>query len=180
MSKLKVINLIAGPGAGKSTTRAGLFNLMKTEAENCEETTEFAKDVTWDETQVLLSDALYVLANQNRRLTRLQGKVEWAISDSPLILSIHYVTPEYLPKTFRELVLELWNTYDNYNVVIERVKPYNPIGRNQTADEAKKIDSDILHILELYDIPFLSVPGDKQAPETIYKMIKNNAWDTII
>ncbi len=171
MPKLKVINLFAGPGAGKSTTRAGLFNLMKLAGINTEEVTEFAKDVTWDENQTLLADQLFVLANQNRRLFRLANKVEWAVSDSPILLSINYKTPEYLPKTFADLVFELWATYDNYNFFIERSKPYNPIGRNQTAEEAAEIDRKIVNMLDEHSIKYMTVKGGPEADRAIFSMV---------
>lgn len=38
--KLKVINLIAGPGAGKSTTAAGVFSRLKFNDINCELVTD--------------------------------------------------------------------------------------------------------------------------------------------
>ena len=40
---MKVINLFAGPGAGKSTTAAGLFHLMKIAGMNVELVTEFSR-----------------------------------------------------------------------------------------------------------------------------------------
>jgi hypothetical protein len=168
--KLKVINLFAGPGAGKSTTRAGLYNIMKTMDLNVEEVTEYAKDVTWDETQVLLADQLFVLANQNRRLTRLRNKVDVAISDSPLLLTINYVSADYLPTHFRKMALELWDTYSNFNFFIERTKKYNPIGRNQTEEEAREIDENIKAMLNSQDIPFVSVKGDPHAPRAIFEI----------
>lgn len=145
--KLKVINLFAGPGAGKSTARAGLFNLMKVAGINCEEVTEYAKDVTWEGHLSKLSDQLYILAKQNRKLERLRDKVEWVISDSPLLLSLHYAPIEYFPKTFQDLVKEIWESYDNYNFFIDRTKAYNPIGRNQTEEQAKVIDQQIQEML---------------------------------
>ena len=97
MNKLKVINLFAGPGAGKSTTRAGLFYLMKQNRYNVEETTEYAKDLTRDKDVSILSDQLYILAKQNRKLNRLQGKVDYALTDAPLLLNVHYTPIDYLP-----------------------------------------------------------------------------------
>lgn len=167
-SRLKVINLLGGPGSGKSTTRAGLFNLMKVNDINCEEVTEYAKDVTWDESQPMLSDQLFVLANQQRRLFRLQNKVEWAISDSPLLLSIHYVTPEYLPKSFSNLVFELWESYENFNFFIERRKRYNPVGRNQSEMEAVEIDKNIRRMLEENGIPYTSIEGNPDSSKQIF------------
>lgn len=167
LNKLKVINLISGPGAGKSTIRAGIFNLMKNAGKNVEETTEYAKDLTWDESQAVLSDQLFILANQNRRLDRLKNKVEWVVTDAPLILSINYVMPHYLPQSFTNLAFELWNTYENINVFIKRVKPYNPIGRNQTKEGAMHIDSNIRYMLNQYSIRYIEVEGDSMAHYTI-------------
>ena len=172
MEKLKVINLLAGPGAGKSTTRAGLFYKMKTEKILCEEVTEYAKDVTWDENFSVLSDQLFVLANQNRRLDRLKGKVDWVISDSPLLLSIHYATPDYLPSTFRNLAFDLWNSYDNYNFFIKRTKAYVQSGRTQTESEAREIDDNILRLLHLYGIPHVEIDGGPDAPDKIVANLK--------
>ena len=161
MEKLKVINLFGGPGTGKSTTRADLFRLMKQNQLPVEEVTEFAKDVTWDQNLALFSDQLFVLANQNRRLERLRNKVEWAVSDSPILLGIHYITPDYLPRTFKDLVFELWDTYDNYNFYIERTKPYVQVGRNQ-------IDANILEMLDSRGIPYTKVKCGETAAAEIY------------
>jgi ATP:corrinoid adenosyltransferase len=67
---MKVINIFAGPCAGKSTTAAGLFYLMKVSGYNVELVTEYAKDMTWEGRHNILGDQLYILAKQNRRLER--------------------------------------------------------------------------------------------------------------
>lgn len=59
-----VINLIGGPGAGKSTTAAGLFFLMKCAGLKVELVTEFAKELSYDENWADLKKQLYVLAEQ--------------------------------------------------------------------------------------------------------------------
>jgi len=168
--KLKVINILGGPGTGKSTARAGLFNLMKTAGINCEEVTEYAKDLTWEQSLDKMADQLYILAKQNRKLERLKGKVEWVISDSPLLLSLHYAPLDYFPETFQNLVKELWGSYDNYNLFIKRSKPYNPVGRNQTEEEAKRIDLQIMDMLNKNNYNFIVVSGEKPH-ETIFNML---------
>jgi hypothetical protein len=166
--KLKVVNLFGGPGCGKSTTRAELFALFKKGGHNVEEVTEFAKDLTWEKNQTAFADQLFLLANQNRRQFRLQDQVEWCVTDSPILLGVNYVTPEYLPYTFRSLSLELWNTYENYNYVIERARPYQAIGRNQTEDEAKQIDVNITKMLNDFNIPFKTVRGEGDVAKLIF------------
>ena len=171
MAKLKVINLFAGPGAGKSTLRADLFGLMKKNQKDVEEVTEFAKDKTWEKNFSALSDQLFVLANQNRRLDRLKDQVEWVVSDSPILLGIHYKTPDYLPNTFEDLIFELWDTYENHNFFIERNHPYDPTGRNQTEDEAREIDASIIRMLELNEIPYTKVLSGDTAHYQIYQSV---------
>lgn len=169
--KLKVINLFAGPGASKSTTRAVLFGNMKYASMNVEETTEYAKDLTWEDSTNVLSDQLFVIANQNRRLDRLRNKVEWVVTDSPLLLSIHYASPDYLPANFNNMVFELWDTYENYNFLLNRVKPYNPIGRSQTLEESTAIDGLIEKMLMDKHLPFWRVDGDQDAPMRILDIL---------
>ena len=43
------VNLFGGPGIGKSTTAAGVFNLLKLHGIETELITEFAKDLVWEE-----------------------------------------------------------------------------------------------------------------------------------
>lgn len=169
MAKLKVINLFAGPGAGKSTLRADLFGLMKKNQKDVEEVTEFAKDKTWEKNFSALSDQLFVLANQNRRLDRLKDQVEWVVSDSPILLGIHYKTPDYLPQNFENLIFELWDTYENYNFFIERNHPYVQNGRNQDEAGAREIDASIIKMLEDHHIPFTKVLSGDTAHYEIYK-----------
>lgn len=169
--KLKCINLFSGPGAGKSTTRAKTFGLMKDNCKNVEEVTEFAKDLTWDENQAALADQLFILGTQNRRQFRLCGKTDWCVTDAPLLLGINYVTPDYLPETFQNLVFELWNSYENYNFFINRTKPYSRVGRKQSEDEARAKDIEIKEMLIKHNIPFIELTDDGKLHEKIYNHI---------
>lgn len=144
-SQLKVINLWAAAGAGKSTTAAGLFNMMKVLGLSVELVTEYAKDLTYAKDFGSLRNQLAILGEQDRRLRRLVGQVEWAITDSPLPLGIVYMTPEYRDW----LTAATWcafERYDNRNVFINRVKPYVQSGRNQTEAEATALDKTVFKL----------------------------------
>lgn len=167
--KFKVINLWAGPGAGKSTTRAGLFHLMKLNGINCEETTEYAKGKTWEKNASALSDQLLILSKQRNALHKLEGQVEWVVTDAPLLLTLHYTPLEFFPEHFRGLAVELYNSYDNYNVFINRVKPYSQVGRSQSKEKAIKIDTQVRHIMinhSIYEPIFIE--GNRAAPARIF------------
>ena len=44
---------------------------------------------TWEDRQVALSNQLYIFAKQSHAQVRLLNKVDYAISDSPLILNLY-------------------------------------------------------------------------------------------
>jgi tRNA uridine 5-carbamoylmethylation protein Kti12 len=168
---MKVINLFAGPGAGKSTTAAGLFHEMKCAGYSVELINEYAKDMTWEHRHNVLDDQLYVFTKQHRKQYRLVGQVEWVITDSPLLLCLYYQPKDY-PKSFSQLVLDMWNKYENYNFFLKRLKPYVEVGRNQTELEAREIDVDLAKLLADNNQEFSLVPGDKRAISLIMDFVK--------
>lgn len=153
---MKVINLFGGPGISKSTTAAGIFYDLKSRGVNCELVTEFAKVLAWENNHHIRGDQLYVTVKQNRGLERLRGKVDFAITDSPLLLGVYYGREFHL-KNFDLLITELFNSYDNINFLLERNKPYRPEGRFQTEEEAKHADAEIEQMLIDKQIPHTKV-----------------------
>ena len=167
-----VINLWAGPGAGKSTTAAGLFFKLKSNGVNSEYVQEYAKAVTWEKRVNLLSDQLYILAKQNRSLERLRNQVDVVVTDSPVLLGLNYTLPDYYPIHFKNFTREVWDSYTNLNFVIQREKVYQPIGRNQTEQQARELDQKIITFLNDQDIPYTLVPGNTDAPDVIFKYVQ--------
>lgn len=168
---MKVINLFGGPGTGKSTTAADLFALMKWNNINVELVNEYAKEITWEKRFDILEDQLYVTAKQNRKLTRIRNQVEWAITDSPLLLALAYAKPEYLPNHFSKLIMEVYDTYDNTNILLVRKKPYHAIGRSQTEDQARVIDAWVKEFLIQHNYPFIEIPADENARYAICEVL---------
>lgn len=170
---MKVINLYGGPGTGKSTTAADLFAYMKWHNMNVELVNEYAKEVTWEKRYTILEDQFYVTAKQNRKLWRIKNQVEWAVTDSPLIISLAYAHPDYLPNYFAKCVLEVFDTYNNINVFLKREKPYHELGRNQTESQARVLDEQIKDILVSNGYPFIEVPANEDARYAIFDYIKD-------
>ncbi len=137
MAETLVVNMFGGPGAGKSTTSAGVFSLLKLHGMNCELVTEFAKSLVWKESLYELKDQVYVTGNQYHNMYVLKDKVDVIITDSPLIIGLMYNT---VSDVFIKLTLELFRGFNNLNYYINRTKRYKNIGRIQTEDEAKEID----------------------------------------
>lgn len=152
MKETLVINLIGGPGSGKSTCASGIFYQLKKLGINCELALEFAKDKVWEESIKILDDQLYVFGKQYHKLFRLNGKVDVIITDSPLLISILYnKTPsEY----FDKLVVEQYHTFNNLLFFINRAENYQTEGRLQTKDESMVLDYTMKHILLTNDIEY--------------------------
>ena len=167
-----VINLVGGPGSGKSTTAAGLFFKMKLAGIKCELVTEFAKELVYDENWLDLKRQIYVLSEQERRQRRLVDKVNFIITDAPLLTTVAYIRDPRDREAVNAAARSLFNSYDNLNFAIKRVKPYAAYGRSQTESEAREIDRRLL--LETYadDVMEAFIPGDESAPDAIIDVLK--------
>lgn len=157
-----VVNLTGAPGAGKSTGAAKIFSDLKQMGINCELVAEFAKDKTWEHNIKALSCQEYVFGKQSYRLARCRDDVDVIITDSPLPLGLIYNTNPALDESFTKVVMNVFNTYDNINFFINRVKPYNPKGRNQTAEESDKLSPTIKELYNRLGIDFIEINGDTQ------------------
>jgi len=175
----KVINLFAGPGAGKSTTAAGLFNLMKLSGEKVELVMEYAKDLTYEKNASRLGNQMTILGEQFNRLHRLVGQVEWIITDSPLLLGTMYATGPFKSAGFTGTVLWAFDVFDNVNFVIDRHKEYVSWGRNQTEDEAKAIDRRVTAMLDGIGLEYGVIDGTQDAPRAIYRAIKGEVVESL-
>ena len=162
MKKPIVVNLTGAPGAGKSTGAAIIFAELKKAGINAELVTEFAKDKTWEHNMTALNCQEYVFGKQSYRLARCRDDVDVIVTDSPLPLGIIYNNNPALDEQFTKLVLNVFNTYDNLNFFINRVKPYNPKGRNQTAEESDRISTQIKDLYNDLHISFVEINGDNE------------------
>lgn len=174
---MKIINLYAGPGVGKSVRAAEIFSELKKNNFECELITEYAKDLLYEQRiNIIESDQLFILAQQHRRIGRLLDKnVEFLITDSPLLLSSVYNNPKNLNQDiFDKLVMELYNKYENYDFLLERnlEYKYSPTGRFQTSvDDAIILDVAIKEKLDYLNINYISIENDRHTVNYIIDYI---------
>lgn len=170
---MKIINLFGGPGTGKSTTASGLFYRMKTQGLEVELVQEYAKDLTWERRYNVLEDQIYVFAKQQRRVARLvEHNLDWVITDSPIPLGLVYVQPNTLGDNFSNLVMEVFNRYDNMNFLLSRNVAYNTVGRNQDEQQARTVDAQVRLLLDSYGLHYSSIVGGEPAVDTIWQDIQ--------
>lgn len=137
---MKVINLFGAPSAGKSTCMLGLTYHMKLMGLSVENTPEFFKEMIYEDSQSdRFGGQLYVLGEQNRRIARLNGKNDFAVTDCPLPLIGYYTPEDYVPG-FKGFVKNLNGTYDNVNYFIERKHEFENEKRVHDENKANEIE----------------------------------------
>lgn len=167
-----VVNLFAGPGAGKSTTAAGAFYHLKQAGRDVEMAHEFAKDLTWEDRGRTLRFQPYVAAKQIWRVHRLLDKVDAVITDSPILLSLTYKGEGYTP-AFKDYILDTFKNWDTLNVFLFREDhEYNASGRSQDKDEACRLDMQIWNTLEEHNVPFRTVMVSPDAARHVSELVE--------
>lgn len=173
LKKTLVVNLFAGPRAGKSTVMADIFSRLKRKGIDCEMTGEYAKEKVWEDTTKILLDQFYVSAKQYHRLHRLNGKVDVIISDSPLLLGLYYGDLSE-PEEFKSLIVKKFNEFDNLNIFLERNSPYNPNGRMQDEKTAKDIDKFLREeVIPKYCPNAIHIPAERESINKIVEIIES-------
>lgn len=183
-----IINMFAGPGAGKSTTAAGLFYHLKQRGFNVELVTEYAKKKTFENNEVSLSKQYYISAKQMYYQELAEKSYDIVITDSPILLGLIYSdflkdddTDASVYEAHSQFLLKSFNSKNNHNIFIKRNdSTFSSIGRNQDLVESKNIDSRILNLLDSNGIKYDVVPKDLEIQEKEYFPDLINYLDRVI
>jgi hypothetical protein len=176
----KLINLFAGPGAGKSSIAAGITYKLKKNHISCDQPYEFPKVLAWDENTEAIKDQLYVLANQHRGIAQSHGKVDYIVVDSPIMFSLIYKTlynegypAKFYSQSFNQMIVDLHNSYDNINILLERSDEgvHNDKERYQTLEQSKEIDIHCKKILDDNNIPYHTIKVGEDTVNEIIQLI---------
>jgi Cdc6-like AAA superfamily ATPase len=172
MSTLTSINIFGGPGTGKSTTAAAVFAALKQQGKNVELSVEYAKSRVYEEHWSMFPDQVYIFAQMLRQYHRVEGKVDYMVSDSPLLLSVVYGRWHGMPyKSLEPLIVEAVNSYHNINIMLERTVDYQSTGRNQDIEQAEQLDILTSLVLSEYDQPIITLPVDDSTVGRILNLI---------
>lgn len=139
------IYLWAGPGAGKSTLAADIFQEGKRRGLSIELVREFAKEKVWRGEPL---DQLELWAEQWRREKELLGKVDYIVTDSPwpmgYIYAVHYEAPSWFKRALRTAAFQdRLSAPENFiDVMVFGTKPYVQAGRNEDAFTARGLDDE--------------------------------------
>ena len=170
-----VVNLFGVPGAGKSTGAAYVFSKLKMQGINAELVTEFAKDMVWENNNKVLMNQEYIFGSQSYRLSRCKDKVDVIVTDCPLFLTAFYNKSSVLGNEFNKVVLNVFNTYNNVNYLIDRIKDFNQIGRVHTEQEAQNMREPLMKMLNDYKVSFETIEGSVKDYDVIVEKISEMA-----
>lgn len=173
---MKVINLIGAPSSGKTTNAAGVFLEIKLLHKNAFLVPEYAKDLTYMGTLAQTSQVT-ILGEQNRRQDILRDKVDYAITDSPLILGLYYAEErEENNPFFKDFCLSQFNSYDNINffLVPHEEQVFEKEGRIHDEHTSKLIKYRLEEILLENQIPYHKLTTYPGVHLEIINILKKN------
>lgn len=157
-----VINAFAGPGAGKTTSCLEVAEKLKKQGFVTEYVQEYAKELVYDNNLIML-DGHYehqfaILNEQMKRINRLYGKVDFIVTDSPILLNNTYLnedknTEVYL--AYSDSVNKLYGLYNNFNYFVERdTLVFEKEGRIHNLEQSIAIDNELKNMLHNNQIDF--------------------------
>lgn len=176
-----IVNLFAGPGAGKTTCAWEIASELKKRNIQTEYVPEYAKELVWDDNRELLDGSLKnqkkLFQEQNHRLARLIGKVDVVVTDSPILLNQVYLKEP--DAAFQKEIMDAFCGYHNFNLFVKRGDYYEQSGRLHTLEESKKKDQEVKALLDsnhIYYGTYFHSTIEKCVDNIVYSMNHNKAF----
>lgn len=154
-----VVNLIGGPGVGKSILTSEIFAELKRRFVSAEISPEYIKKKLRERSLKAVQSQIYIFGKQQYQLFTMKDEVDVIVTDSPFIFcSIYDQTKN---KELKNLIIEEYNKYNNMNYLILRddTVPYEQEGRYQDSEGAKEVDNTIKDFLADNNIKYTAVKG---------------------
>lgn len=157
-----VINAFAGPGAGKTTSCLEVAEKLKKQGFVTEYVQEYAKELVYDNNLTML-DGHYehqfaILNEQMKRINRLYGKVDFIVTDSPILLNNTYLNEDKnteVYSSYSDSVNKLYGLYNNFNYFVERdTSAFEKEGRIHNLEQSIAIDNELKNMLHDNKIDF--------------------------
>lgn len=157
-----VINAFAGPGAGKTTSCLEVAEKLKKQGFVTEYVQEYAKELVYDNNFIML-DGHYehqfaILNEQMKRINRLYGKVDFIVTNSPILLNNTYLNEDKnteVYSAYSDSVNKLYGLYNNFNYFVERdTSVFEKEGRIHNLEQSIAIDNELKNMLHNNQIDF--------------------------
>lgn len=149
----KVINLLGGPGAGKSLMAALVYAELKMRGKLVEFVQEYVKTLVWKEDFDKINNQMLICKEQYEMLKSVDGKVEYIITDGPLLHGLYYghLNPNNVSNREEtdQYILDNIGKFKNINIFIKRGDfKYEQEGRIHSYEESLEADKEIKRLIE--------------------------------
>ena len=155
------VNVFGGPGSGKSTMAYAVAAELKARGYTAECVGEVIKDCIYDaargddEAKRLLDGSVEsqeeLYRRQSAREHRLDGLVQFVVTDSPSVLGLAYLAGDADEDRAARLAMLAQDEFDaqaSVNVIVARDGAYDPRARLHDEAEAARLDADVRSLVE--------------------------------
>lgn len=179
-TKTTIINVYGGPGAGKSTSAAYLYYLLKIGKANVELVREYVKDWAWEGRAFGAYDEIYFLGKQVRHESMLFGKVDWIVTDAPVYMTAYYASIYCSPTLARGVMAEAQAFYQqvsedkhqHIHIMLNRTRPYVQEGRYQNESQAHAVDDGVGDMLERNGVQVIRCDSNEDSLKNVLEQCK--------
>lgn len=173
-----VINLFGGPGIGKSTTALGLAYKMKLAGIDCEYVQEYVKKWAWRGQAVGPFDQSMLFGNQSYNESLMYGKVDFLVTDSPILLCGYYECHYNDHKIVEPSILSYLDVcrqkgVQHVNFMLTRAFEYRQEGRFETEEQAYAVDKGLKEYLHELGVEFTEITdnGEERVSTILAKVL---------
>lgn len=173
MKKTVVINIIGGPGIGKSIITAKVFALLKELGFLTEIVLEKAKETVWKKKFKKLNNQYKTSKKQYKSFKLYNHNVNFIVTDGSLLHGLVYnkinINNISNKEKTEKKIIKWFNEFDNIVFYLKRNKKikFEQQGRIQNLKEAKKIDKLLLNELLSNEIKFNLINVNKKCYKKI-------------
>jgi len=150
---------------------AALFAELKQRHVSTELAREYVKKWAWEGRKISGFDEYYFVGHQIREESLLFGKVDYIVTDKPLLMDIYYSERYAGPTIARGIRAAVTSYYDacteaghkHLHVFLKRSKPYDPRGRFEDEQTARSMDAEIKALLQSLGYDFEEIETSEAA-----------------
>lgn len=172
------VNFYGQPSAGKSSSAMQVASYLKNRGCNVEYVNEFAKELVYAKRLHEMANQVFMFASQYKKMDDVDRyeKVPMIITDSPILLGLVYSDHLDYFEELSALIRKIHPKYENIDVMVRRVKPYNPSGRNQTEAESDALVQKVRSLIPKFDY---EIDGDEESQRKFAQFLLETYGDRI-
>jgi hypothetical protein len=157
------------------------YYLLKKANKSVELVQEYVKEWAWEDRHIKPFDQIYFFGKQVRKESMLFGKVDYIITDSPVLLGLCYVRkccdPEIaygLAETAKAFyAVSPRHNVQHIHVLLNRSGSFSKNGRFHSLEESKQIDVDIEDLLNEFGFKYIETSHNEEDLNSIFDVITN-------